>query len=323
MITNHESRRRDSTDSSQGDGFVDLQVNGYAGVDFNAHELSEANLLKACRQMNDDGVAKFMPTIITDDLQSMVGRIARLTELADANPEIAEMVAGIHVEGPFISPVEGFVGAHPVRHVRNANIDDAKKLVDAGGGRVRLFTLAPEVTGSPQVIRWLADQSVVVAAGHSDASLSELKTAIDCGLSLYTHLGNGCSASVHRHDNIIQRVLSLGDQMSVSFIADGHHVPWFALGNYLRTIPEANIIIVTDAISAAGLGPGFHRLGDQVVEVDQNLAAWAEGHKHFAGCATTMPQMAELLSDHLGCSAAQIRRWTGENPMRLIDSTSR
>ena len=298
--------------------YVDLQVNGYAGVDFNADGLTDEAITTMCRRLRADGVACFLPTIITDDIAVMVRRIARIAEVVETNDEVAELVGGIHVEGPFLSPVSGFIGAHPARWACDATVDRVMQLVDAGRGLVRLVTLAPEVDGTAEVTRWLTDQSIVVAAGHSDASIEQLQRAIDAGLQMYTHLGNGCPGLMHRHDNIVQRVLSLAGQISVSFIADGHHVPWFALRNYLRCIADENIVIVTDAISAAGLGPGLHRLAGQVVEVDQDLAAWAEGREHFAGCATTMPQMVQMLESELGIDPGRIDRWTRINPSRVL-----
>jgi len=161
---------------------------------------------------------------------------------------------------------------------------------------------------------------IVVAAGHCDPSIDQLNQSIDSGLQLFTHLGNGCPALLPRHDNIVQRVLSLSDKMAVSFIADGHHVPMFALANYLRCVPEGNAIIVTDAISAAGLPPGRYELADQIVEVDADRAAWAEGREHYAGCATTMPEMVNILKDRLQATDAQLQRWMINNPARLLGS---
>jgi N-acetylglucosamine-6-phosphate deacetylase len=303
-------------------GAVDLQVNGYGGIDFNSDGLSNDAILSVCRKLRDDGVARFLPTIITDQFPLMIRRIRRVADAVESNIEIAEMVGGIHVEGPFISPVAGYVGAHPADCVRDATVEDAMRLVDAGRGLVRLFTLAPEVAGTVSVTKHLTEQSIVVAAGHSDASVRQLRHAIDSGLQMFTHLGNGCPGQMHRHDNIIQRVLCLSDHMKISFIADGHHVPWFALGNYLRCVPDENIVIVTDAISAAGLGPGLHRLADQVVEVDEDLAAWAEGREHFAGCATTMSQMTKMLTSELGINAKQIDQWTRANPSAVLNRFS-
>ncbi|MCO8124068.1 N-acetylglucosamine-6-phosphate deacetylase [Stieleria sp. TO1_6] len=300
-------------------GSVDLQVNGYAGVDFNDDTLTETMIAAACLAMRDDGVKCFLPTIITDDLGLMVRRITRIADAVESDALIAESIAGIHVEGPFISSQPGFVGAHPSGQVVAANVDQAMRLLDAGRGLVRLFTLAPEVGGAVETTARLTRESVVVAAGHSDATIDQMQATIDVGLKMYTHLGNGCPAQLHRHDNIVQRVLSLADQLVISLIADGHHVPWFALANYLRCIPDQNVVIVTDAISAAGLGPGKYRLAGQTVEVDDDLAAWAEGREHFAGCATTMPQMITMLRGQLGLQQPQIDRWTSHNPARVLE----
>ncbi len=300
-------------------GFIDLQVNGYAGIDFNsAATLTDEQAVGVCRRLESDGVDRILATIITAPIDTMVARIGRLAELIDQIPEVAKRIAGIHVEGPFINPADGFVGAHPPSSVVPANLIDANRLVDAGRGHVRLMTLAPEMDDRATVTRALSAQGIVVAAGHCDASLDQLKESLGAGLRLFTHLGNGCPGMLHRHDNIVQRVLSLGDSLMISFIADGHHVPMHALGNYLRCVADRNIVIVTDAISAAGLGPGRYELSDQIVEVDENGAAWAACRTHFAGCATTMPEMVEILKRDIRATAAQIKCWTVDNPARLL-----
>lgn len=299
-------------------GFIDIQVNGYAGVDFNSDGLTDEQFVAVCAQLKRDGVQRFYPTIITDQFERMLHRIERIADAIEQLGDVAALVGGIHVEGPFISPIRGYVGAHPVDCVREASPDAAMRLVDAGQGNVRLLTLAPEVPGAVETVRRLTRESIVVAGGHSDASLQQLTAAADAGMTLYTHLGNGCPVQMHRHDNIVQRVLSLSDRLAVSFIADGHHVPWFALANYLRCVPDDRIVIVTDAISAAGLGPGEYQLGGQTVSVDDDLAAWHAERTQFAGCATTMPQMVELLRRELNVDEARITRWTRDNPAALF-----
>ena len=299
-------------------GYVDLQVNGYGGVDFNADELTEQQLAGACERVRSDGTRGFYATVITAPLEKMVSRIARLAQIRRDVPEVASTMIGIHVEGPFLNPADGFIGAHPADAASTARKDAAQRLLEAGEGLVKLFTLAPEMDASGRVTRWLTDAGVVVAAGHSDATLDQLRCGIDQGLRLFTHLGNGCPALLPRHDNIVQRVLSLSDRLMVSFIADGHHVPGFALSNYIDRVPDDHVVVVTDAISAAGLGPGRYTLSGQVVYVDQDRAAWAECRTHFAGCATTLPQMAAILSDRLGVSDDRIDLWMDKNPSRLM-----
>ena len=298
-------------------GFIDLQVNGYGGVDFNSDDFTREDIARVSERLRSDGVAKMMPTIITASLTLMVKRIKRLVEMLECEPTFASLVHGIHVEGPFISDEPGYIGAHPRADAMPAAMNVAASLLNAGQGHIKLLTLAPERDHEHRVTQWLTEQGVVVAGGHSNASLETLKRAIDAGMRLFTHLGNGCPPALPRHDNIIQRVLSLRDQLHISFIADGHHIPPFALRNYLSMMPSDKVIIVTDAISAAGLGPGRYRLGDQTVEVDASGAAWSADRTHFAGSAATMPGMVEVLraidiDDHL------ISKWTTQNPANLI-----
>ncbi len=299
-------------------GYFDLQVNGFHGVDFNADDSDVDAIREACLWLADDGATAFLPTIITAELEKMIARISAVAAAIDADASVAGLVRGIHVEGPFINPADGFVGAHPRAAVLPADPDVARRLIDAGRGHVRLVTLAPESDADMRTTSWLAGQGIVVAAGHSDASRDELAAAADAGLSLFTHLGNGCPGVLPRHDNIVQRVLSLSDRLFVSFIADGHHVPMFALQNYLQTIAPERIVIVSDAITAAGLGPGRHRLSDQVVDVDADGAAWSADRKHFAGSATPISRMTRILRDELGIDDTTLRRWTWDNPGRLM-----
>lgn len=300
--------------------YVDLQVNGYAGVDFNADDVTEEQLAEVCERLSADGVQQILATVITAPLEAMTARLSNLARHIERVPEIGRMIGGLHVEGPFINPQPGFVGAHPASAVEPASSETARRLVEAGGGHVKLFTLAPEMDERARVTEELSRQGIAVAAGHSDASRDQLCESIDAGLKLFTHLGNGCPAMLARHDNIIQRVLSLADRLMISFIADGHHVPFPALRNYVRCIPDENVVIVTDAISAAGLGPGRYQLAGQTVEVDSAGAAWSADRTHFAGSAATMPKMAKLLTEQMTLGPARIQRWMSDNPRRLIAS---
>ncbi len=298
-------------------GFVDLQVNGYAGLDFNSDIYTDEDLVSVCHRLRADGVDQVLATIITASPVEMRSRIKRLGDAISRDPFVAAVINGIHIEGPFISPEPGYVGAHPVEHVCGADVDIAKSMLDSANGLVRLVTLAPECDPGFGLTHWLVGQGVMVAGGHSNATLAQMRGAIDVGMAMFTHLGNGCPAMLPRHDNIVQRVLAVADRIAVSFIADGHHIPKFALRNYLQQVPPENVIIVTDAISAAGLGPGRYWLGQQVVDVDNEGAAWAADRSHFAGSAATMLAMVDGLKK-IGCDTDSIARWTSENPRRLL-----
>jgi N-acetylglucosamine-6-phosphate deacetylase len=215
-------------------GSFDLQVNGYAGVDFNKDDLTAEELHKACERLRADGTDGFLATIITEDFDRMVVRLGNLAKHRERDALAREMIPGFHIEGPFINETPGYVGAHPPDAVRPGDVDQMKRLLDAAGGLTRVVTLAPERDPGLRVTRLLAGAGVTVSAGHCNPTMDELKAAVDAGLSMFTHLGNGCPAQIPRHDNIVQRVLSLADRIMPCFIADGAHVPFFALRNYLK-----------------------------------------------------------------------------------------
>jgi len=300
------------------DAALDIQVNGYGGIDFNQDALSAQDLHTCCQQLVDDGVQGILATFVTEQVELMTQRIARLLELRDQDPLVKTMDHGSHIEGPFINPAPGFRGAHPEDAIRPADLDAMQGLVNAGGGLVQLVTLAPEQDPQCNVTGWLIKQGIVVSAGHTDASMDQLRAATDAGLSMFTHLGNGCPAQMSRHDNIIQRALSLRDQLWLCFIADGVHVPFFALQNYLNLAGLDRSIVVTDAMAAAGLGPGRYRLGRWDLNVGEDLAVRSPDGSHLVGSAMTMRQACNNLQQHLGLTAHQIQQLTQTNPAKAL-----
>lgn len=309
-------------DAGAGDGYLDLQVNGFGGVDFNADDLSLDAMHMACERMRDDGASAFLPTLITGPLDRMASRLQRIAAYREADPLIAELVAGVHIEGPFISPEEGYVGAHPADAVRPATRSDMQRLLDAADGLTRIVTLAPEHDADFAVTRMLVEQGVVVAAGHTQASREVLCEAAAAGLSMFTHLGNGCPKMLPRHDNIIEWVLSLSDRLWISFIADGAHVPYPALGNYLRAAGIERCVVVSDAISATGLGPGRYEIGGQVAIVGDDSVPRAPDDSHFVGSATSLAQMADRLQRELSLSAEDVAQLTCLGPQSILDGQS-
>jgi len=302
-------------------GYFDLQVNGYAGVDFNRDDLSLESLHHACQQLQNDGVSSILATIITNYPEQIRRCLEKIVELRQSDPLIRNIIHGFHIEGPFLNEEQGYVGAHLAAAVCPADPDLMKQLLDAAHGLTRLVTLAPERDENYRVTRLLADQGIRVAAGHCNPSLDQLNAAIDAGLTMFTHLGNGCPQSLPRHDNIIQRVLSLSDRLWISFIADGVHVPFYALNNYLRCAGLNRCVIVTDAISAAGLGPGTYSLGNKTVMVDENLITHSPDNSYLVGSSTPMMQMADNLHKHLELSNEQIRLLTITNPRKVLSES--
>ena len=302
---------------------LDLQLNGYKGIDFNADGLSALALRQACAAVRAEGGGRMLATVITDRLDRMTARIGRLTELRAADELVADVIAGIHVEGPFLSPLPGFVGAHPAEHVLPATVTAAQRLVAAGRGLVRLVTLAPEHDAGYATTRWLADQGILVSAGHCDPPVDVLDRAIDAGLAAFTHLGNGCPLTLHRHDNVIQRVLAADRLRWVMLIPDAVHLPPAMVRTVIRAVGITRVIAVTDATAAGGMGVGRFSLAGQEVLVDAGGAAWAADRSHLVGSTASMARIRQVLRDLVGLTAEEIRQTTEINPARALADATR
>ena len=251
-------------------------------------------------------------------MNNLTSRIARLVELRAMDPLACSVIKGIHVEGPFMNAERGYVGAHPPQCVIPASEEAAKLLISAGQGLVRLVTLAPECDAGFRTTSYLAQQGVVVSAGHCNPSLEVLKGAVESGLSMFTHVGNGCPAEMHRHENIIQRALSLSDKIWLCFIPDGVHVPFYVLKNYLHSTSLDRVIFVTDAISAARLGPGTYSLAGWDIKVGEDLVARSPDSSHFVGSTVTVPRIKVNAATALGLTAAEIEQVLDLNPRRAL-----
>ena len=264
-------------------GFFDIQVNGFAGVDFNSGELTVEQVERAIAALRAGGVTRFLPTLITGPLDRF-SRCAR-TLTAAANPAIA----GIHMEGPYISPRDGARGAHPAAHTRAASLDDFARRQEAAEGRITLVTLAAEVPGALPLIEHLAREGVRVALGHSDAAPPLVHDAIRAGATMCTHLGNGCAAVLPRHPNLIWEQLA-ADELLASFIVDGHHLPPATVKAAIRAKSPTRTILTTDAMAAAGCAPGPYRIGELDIVVGQDRRVSLSGTPYLAGSALTMTE---------------------------------
>jgi N-acetylglucosamine-6-phosphate deacetylase len=266
-------------------GFFDLQVNGFAGVDFNRPGRTPEELARAVAALRATGVTRFLPTLITSSLAHFASCAAALAEFDDAAGGAA--MAGIHMEGPYISPADGPRGAHPREDVAPASIEDFKRRQEAAQGRIVLVTLAPEVEGAMELIEHLVGQNVRVAIGHTAATPEQIRDAVRAGATLSTHLGNGCANLVARHPNFIWEQLA-ADELTASFIVDGHHLPPATVKAMVRAKTPARSVLVTDAIAAAGCAPGRYQLGHLEVELSAEGRVAAPGAPNLAGSALAM-----------------------------------
>src|SRR5262249_52307313 len=204
-------------------GWIDLQVNGFAGVDYNSWQTPQEEIARSLQALFSTGVTRFYPTVITGSPGDMRGALENLARAKDTLTD-GDAMDGFHVEGPHISPEDGPRGAHPKRWVRPPDVDEFRRWQDAARGHLRLVTVAPEWPQAPHYIEALAAQDIVVSIGHTNASGAQIADAVSAGATMSTHLGNGAHQVLQRHPNYIWEQLA-EDRLVASFIADGVHLP--------------------------------------------------------------------------------------------------
>lgn len=292
------------TDPPSRGGYFDLQVNGFAGVDFQRDDLGAADLARAVSGLERHATTGILWTLVTDTIDAFAARLARIERLRAESPRAAQMIAGYHLEGPYLLPEPGYHGAHDPKKMKRPDRAEFDRLWGMSGGRIKLITLAPELEGSVEFIRHVVGHGVRVAIGHSNADDRALDAAVAAGLTMCTHLGNGVPLQLHRHDNIIQRLLAR-DELTAVFIVDGIHVPPPVLRNFVRAKPRDKVLFTTDSMAAAGAPPGRYRLGRLEVEVGADRVVREPGKASFAGSALTMDQAARNVETFLGWPAAE------------------
>ena len=307
-----------TNNNKKSNDFFDLQVNGYAGIDFNQSDINADDLHQACTRLKNDGASRILATIFTADVSKMKTCLKTIVRTRESDSLVKEIIYGFHIEGPFLLPEPGYCGAHPINFMIPANENIMDELLDAAAGLTRIVTLAPEVDKTNRVIEKLVKSGIVVSAGHCNPTLDELHSAIESGLSMYTHLGNGCPNILPRHDNILQRVLSLREKLWITFIADGIHIPFFALKNYLVIVGFDRSIITSDAISAAGAEPGIYKMGYTEIKVEANNISQLDDKSSLAGSATDLNTIKHNLINHIGLSEQQLKQLINKNPKRAL-----
>ena len=247
----------DPADIWVGPAFWDIQVNGRWGVSFSDPGLTVAQVAAIVRGQASLGTARLCPTLISAPASDTLHGVRAIARACESLPEVAARVPGIHLEGPWISGLDGYRGAHPAGSIRDPDWREFEAIRAASGGRIALVTLAPERPGAIEFIARLASLGVVVALGHTAADAPTIDAAVEAGATLSTHLGNGIASPLARHPNPIWDQAA-HDGLSASFIADGHHLPPGVLRALVRAKTAGRVILVGDASPLAGLPPGIH-----------------------------------------------------------------
>ncbi len=296
-------------------GFIDLQVNGFKGVDFCAAGASLDEIGAAIDAILATGTTRFFPTVITGSAETMLGSLKMLAAARKALPRGRAMEA-FHVEGPHISPVDGPRGAHPKDAVRPPSIDEFERWQEAAEGNIRLVTLAPEWQGAPAYIEHITGRGVVAAIGHMDADEAQIDAAVRAGATLSTHLGNGAGASLPRHPNFLWSQMA-EDRLAASLIVDGIHLGKAFLKVALRAKGLERAVLITDAVAPAGCAPGAYKLGEvDVILHPEGKVTLTDGQR-LAGSSLHMDRGVENLMRICGLSLRDAVTMATRNPARV------
>jgi len=298
-------------------GLFDLQVNGFAGIDFNSETIDADALDHALEAMLATGVTACLPTLITAPDDVLEARFAALDRAVAQSRLGPLMVPGYHLEGPFLNPGDGYAGCHPPGAMRAPDPTLIERLNRILARPILLVTIAPELAGSETFIRAVTADGIVVAIGHSAAGSATVAAAADAGARLSTHLGNGLPQVLPKLDNPLFAQLA-EDRLSASFIADGIHLPPHALKTLLRAKGSDRAILVSDAVSAAAAPPGLYPFAGMMVEHASDGSVRLPGSAYLAGSALVLDRAVRNLVGWGLATAGEAVSMASDNPRRLM-----
>lgn len=288
-------------------GFVDIHNHGGGGASFTSGTVED--VLKGVHTHRLHGTTTVVASTVTGEMDFLAQRAGVLSELAEQGD-----IAGIHFEGPFISPCRK--GAHSEALLRDPDPADVRKLMDAARGRAKMFTLATEMPGGIDSVRLLAEHGVIAAIGHTDATYEQTQEAIDAGATVATHLYNAMPGLGHREPGPIAALLE-DERITVELINDGTHLHPAAFELAFHHAGAARTALITDAMDAAGFGDGRYMLGPLEVEVKDSVARLVEGGS-IAGSTLTQDRAFKRSVTVDGLPVGDVVRAISANPARLL-----
>lgn len=311
----NESRHED--DRWLSSGFVDLQVNGFGGEDVNSVEPDPQAIVSLTTKMIASGVTTYLPTIVTASEQKIVAALCAVKKARQSSKVVAGCVPYVHVEGPHISPIEGFRGAHPAEHVRPPDLAEFMRWQQASDGLVGMVTLSPHFEGSGAYISALVARGVHVSIGHTHASAEEIRKAVDAGARLSTHLGNGIPNMIPRHPNFIWAQLA-EDRLTATMIADGHHLPADTIKAMIRAKGIGRSILVSDSVALGGMPAGVYNqpIGGRV-ELHSDGRLSLAGTAYLAGAVLPLKDGIARAMTMAGISPGESIQMATVNPGRF------
>lgn len=299
-------------------GLFDLQINGHGGTWFGREGITADDVLKTLEPHFRFGITRMLPTLVTNSFEALRDGFAAIREACEQEEWAEKLVAGCHLEGPYISAEDGPRGAHPAEHVRPADWDEFCRLQEASGNRVKLVTLAPDCPGAIEFTRRASEAGVVVAIGHTAATPEQINEAADAGARLSTHLGNGAHGTIHRHPNYIWE--QLGHRtLWASIITDGHHLPASVVRSIVAAKTISRTIITCDAAGLAGCPPGRYSEGAVEVEIlDDGRIVIAGQRQLLAGSSVETDTCVARAIEMADLALREALDMAGRNPARLL-----
>lgn len=293
-------------------GWIDLQVNGYAAVDYNSPATPLDEIARSVQVLHSTGTTRFFPTLITNSEENIGGSLRNLVRAKDQLPSIE----AFHVEGPHISSEDGPRGAHPVQWVRPPDVSEYRRWQEAADGHIRLITVSPEYPETPRYIEALVQDGVVVSIGHTKATGEQIQDAVRAGATMSTHIGNGAHGVLQRHPNYIWEQLA-EDRLAAGFICDGIHLGPAFVKAALRAKGISRSVLVTDASMPALAQPGPYRLGDVDVELTEDGRVVLLGGTRLAGSSLRMDDAIGNVIRMAGISLTEALAMATRNPARV------
>lgn len=307
----------DAPDGWIAPAFFDVQINGGQGIGFTSPTLTVDQVRTVADLCRTHGIGGFLPTVITSGFDTLAHAFTTLRTAVEQDRELVDRIPGFHLEGPYFCPDDGPRGAHPKQHVRDPDPDEFRRLQDAAGGRIRLVTLAPERPGAIPFIEQLSAAGVLVSIGHTAATGQQIADAVRAGAKFSTHLGNGCHATLPRHDNYIWEQLA-NDALTASLIADGHHLPPAVLKSFIRGKTPKRVILTCDAGTFAGSPPGRYSDWGTEVEVLPSGKIVVPGTPFLAGSGVFTDACVSGVIRHGGVCLMEAIQMASVRPRALL-----
>jgi N-acetylglucosamine-6-phosphate deacetylase len=296
-------------------GLIDIQINGYMGVDFTDPEVTQEDLRTVTRALWEKGVTTFLPTVITNSHEHLKSCFKALAP-ALHDPANRGSVAGFHLEGPHISPVKGFRGAHLEKYIRLPDYTEFMEYQQLAENGIMLVAVAPELEGSLSFIESCVGDGVAVTLAHHNGNSEQITDAVDAGASLSNHLGNGCANMINRHHNPLWPQLA-EDRLAISIIADGFHLTREEVRTFYKVKGDDRTILVSDALDLAGLPPGEYTRWERTVVLTPDVVEFP-AEDVLAGAASPLNKCVGNMMRFTGCNLESAIHMASRNPARVL-----